>query len=64
MSLSECTRTFSIGVPFRLLLALGPVFVLDAPNSLYMFPFIGIYIAHQDKHYCDADWIVVESGSL
>ena len=47
-----------------ILLVLGPVFVLDAPNSLFLLPLIGIHIAHQGKHYCDAGWIVVESGSL
>ena len=47
-----------------ILLALGPVFVLDVPNSLYMFPFIGIHITHKVKHYCDVGWIVVESGCL
>ena len=47
-----------------ILLVLGPVFVLDAPNSLSLLPLIGVHIAHQGKHYCDAGWIVVESGSL
>ena len=47
-----------------ILLALGPVFVLDIPNSLYIFPLIGIHIAHKVKHYCDVGWIVVESGCL
>ena len=46
-----------------ILLALGPVFVLDVSNSFYMFPFIGIHIANQGD-YCDLRWIVVESGCL
>ena len=47
-----------------ILVALGPVFVLDVPNSLYIFPNIGIHIAHKVKQYCDGSWIVVESGCL
>ena len=48
----------------QVLLLLGPLFVLDVPNSLYMFPYIDTHITHKVKHYCDAGWVVVESGCL
>ena len=46
------------------LLVLGPIFVLDMPNSLFGFLLIGVHTAHRSKEYCDASFFVFESGTL
>ena len=47
-----------------ILVALGPIFVLDLSNSLIGFPLISIHIAHKGLYYCNASWILLESGTL
>ena len=46
------------------LLAIGPVFVLDVPNTQLTFPLIGVHIANKGHQFCDPSWIVFESGTL
>ena len=47
-----------------ILLVLGPIFVLDLPNSLIGFALISIHIAHKGLYYCHTSWILLESGAL
>ena len=46
------------------LLVLGPIFVLDLPNSVFGFLLIGVHTAHRNKEFCDASLFVFESGTL
>ena len=46
------------------LLAIGPVFILDVPSSSFVFPLIGVHIAHKGHRYCDASWIAVSYTHL
>ena len=47
-----------------ILVCLGPVYVLEVPNSVFGFPLISVHIAHKSQKYCDASWIIIESGCL
>ena len=48
-----------------LLLAVGPVFVMDVPSSYVAFLKLGFHIgSYQSKSRCSCDWIIVNSGLL
>ena len=49
---------------FIILLVLGPIFVLNVPNSLVGFVLISVHIAHKGLYYCDASLILLECGTL
>ena len=38
------------------LLVLGPIFVLDLPNTVFGFLLIGVHTSHRSKEYCDANF--------
>ena len=48
-----------------LLLAIGPVFVMDVPSSNVAFMKVGLHIgSYQSKQSCSWDWIIVNSGLM
>ena len=56
---------------FRLiivLLAIGPIFVLEIPSSLYFLPLLGAHLSSEmgryDHSLCSSRWIIMESHSL
>ena len=50
------------------LLAVGPVFVLEVPSSLYFLPLLGAHLSSEtgrfDHSLCSSRWVVMESHSL
>ena len=47
-----------------ILLAIGPVFILNISNELLGLPVIGTHIAHKGVHFCNIEFILFESGGL
>ena len=52
-----------------ILIALGPVFVLEVPGSYYLFPNFALHIAKYDQFEdlscrSPAEWLLVQSGSV
>ena len=47
-----------------ILLVLGPIFVLDMPNSTFGFLLIGVHTAHKNTKHCDTSFFLFESGTL
>ena len=52
------------------LLALGPIFILEVPGSYYLFPFFTLHVdsslQFQTGHRCHSliKWVLLQSGSL
>ena len=49
---------------FIILLAVGSVFVLEVSSSSFGLPLISVHISFKPKYFCDANWIIIESGTL
>ena len=49
---------------FFVLLAIGPVFVLNMAKDFYGLPLISTHIAHKGRKFCDIKFIFLESGAL
>ena len=55
----------TLGRVVLVLLAVGPVFVLCVPTSYFIFPFFSFHVSKRSTHqYCQAKWILIESGTL
>ena len=47
-----------------ILLAIGPIFILDAPTSAVLFAFMGVHVGPSDPPLCEWGWIIVNTGLL
>ena len=46
------------------LLAIGPIFILDAPTSAALMSFMGAHLGPPDTSWCEWSWMVVNTGLL
>ena len=49
---------------FIVLLAIGPVFVINVSSDTFGLPLIGIHIAQKGRQFCNFRFVLLESGSL
>ena len=47
-----------------ILLAIGPIFILDAPTSAALMGFVGAHLGPADIPLCEWSWMVVNTGLL
>lgn len=49
------------------LLALGPIYILEVPTSYFIFPSFTLHTGYGpkfEKYHCTARWLILESGTL
>ncbi len=46
------------------LLAIGPIFILDAPTSAALLTFLGVHLGPVDQALCEWSWMIVNTGLL
>jgi peptide/histidine transporter 3/4 len=46
------------------LLAIGPIFILDAPTSAALLTFMGVHLGPVDQALCEWSWMIVNTGLL
>ena len=46
------------------LLAIGPIFILDTSTSAFLFTFMGVHLGPIDPPVCEWSWMIVNTGLL